>query len=255
MSGQWDELQLRPEGSSFVFAVLWHGRSYYVYQPGLSPPVVGVRLWVVDVLYWGHQGYWFFFRNPVSLLEVGSSLPVNLHGITVDGIHNGPGHRFGIVQSRCKAITPEGVVVVYPLVEEVGSDVVMGKGSSTGQSQSPYIWCWFNNNVGVIVLWGQKSQVGAVGLPLSSFGFWCKKKVGILLSNMAGIWKDNWASSVVRSNMLKSHLCFLWFAIAGSETEHKRNALLALLNLSALCARLFSKTVLSELLIANLDFF
>ena len=61
-------------------------------------------------------------------------------------------------------------------------------------------------------------------------------------------------SSVGRSNMLKSHLHFLEFVMAGSKTEHERNALLALLNLSVFCASLFYKTALSELLIESLDF-
>ena len=42
--------------------------------------------------------------------------------------------------------------------------------------------------------------------------------------------------------------------MAGSETERERNALLALLNVSAFCADLFPKTVSSELLIESLFF-
>ena len=53
--------------------------------------------------------------------------------------------------------------------------------------------------------------------------------------------------------MLRSYLLFLGLAIAGSETERERNDLLALLNLSAFYASLFSKTVLSELLIEGQD--
>ena len=61
---------------------------------------------------------------------------------------------FCIVQSWCKAITPErAVVVIYPLVEEVESDVVTGLGSSSSKSHSPYVCRWFNNRVGAIVLW------------------------------------------------------------------------------------------------------
>ena len=58
----------------------------------------------------------------------------------MDGIHNGPGHRFCIVGGCCKAITPErGVVAGYLLIEEVETDVVTSLGSSGGQSQSPYV--------------------------------------------------------------------------------------------------------------------
>ena len=160
----------------------------------------------------------------------------------MDEIQDDPGTWVLYSLGKGKGIAPERWVgTAYPLVEKILLDVIASLGTSCRQCQSPYISCWLNYSIGAIVLfnvpcWG-------CSMPLSSsllFCCKCKLKVGILLANMAEIWKDN---------------CFLGFVIAESETENERNALLVLLNLSAFCVGLLSKRAfslgLSELLIES----